>query len=700
MQKALILFLMYTNAALPTIRLALISAGSLLEREVESSNLVGHILTISVHLAIILLYNYGFLSLQVIGVICSELSINILMVLGYIIEPHINLAWLMGTLYLAFFVQGNLIASQVLRGICYFKPLVFVLIFGLTSGQIQLKDTNDLFVVIVLLWLGVIVVISILASEEAKTNLMKKLSEEKQQLISAVPVGLVVLTSEEQFIMPNAACLTHLDCLDSQQVKSKIEELTYRAGTAVYNPSSNSLAQDIKDYLGSSSTASVDFGQTELNHRTLCWRGQKLLWNDLPAAVIVNTDITEELQHELTKMESQFKNVMLRSVSHELKTPTNGIYHLVKAVLLGEDTPSWAKSKLQVALVCSEHLLMLISDLLDFSQLLSGAFSLSLTEFSLRKVLDDCVNLISLTADLKKVKLLRHFDPLLPEVALSDPNRLSQVLLNLLSNAVKFTPALGCIDVKAELTEEGQLEVSVTDSGIGIAPEDIPRLFSSFGRIASSGSMNPQGVGLGLHISNMLAQQLGGSSISVQSQVSQGSCFSFKVHIREDLSRVEMTYSETSYTAAEDLNSIQNVYVSEVWKSAYPPVLIVDDTEINRMVIVNILAQIKVECVEAENGAKAIDYIVKRAQAGKPLRVVVMDFEMPGMDGPTTSRTVLARLRELALPLPSIIAHTAYTTERDIGLCREAGMIDFLAKPSPCDLVCSMISKYLALSVD
>jgi CheY-like chemotaxis protein len=308
--------------------------------------------------------------------------------------------------------------------------------------------------------------------------------------------------------------------------------------------------------------------------------------------------------------------------------------------------------------------------------------------------------LISLTADLKKIKLLKHFDPLLPEVAVSDPNRLSQVLLNLLSNAVKFTPALGSIDVKAELTEEGQLEVSVTDSGIGIAPEDISRLFSSFGRLASSASMNPQGVGLGLHISNMLAHQLGSSPISVQSQVNQGSCFSFKVHISDDPSRVEMTYSETSYFAEEDLNAIHNIYVFEPWKSAYPPVLVVDDSEINRMVLVDILALIKVECAEAESGEKAVDYIVKRAQAGKSLRVVVMDYEMPGMNGPTACRTVFARLRELELPLPSIIAHTAYTAERDIRMCREAGMVDFLPKPSSSDLVCSMISKYLAKSVD
>jgi len=499
--------------------------------------------------------------------------------------------------------------------------------------------------------------------------------------------------------LTNRACLDYLGCNDSSKLISKICEFSYKQGTAQY-PDSKSLGADIFHYIRSMSHDLADFGQVHNNDKAFHWLGQKTTWNSKPAVVFVIKDITDVLNLERTQVESRFKNVLLRSVSHELKTPTNGILHSVQAILRERDVSPFAKEKLEIAEVSSKHLLLLIGDLLDFSQLLSSKFSLSLSNFNIRKLLSECVELMRLIADKKKLRLVKHFDPLLPETIYSDSNRLSQVMLNLLSNAVKFTPKRGKIEVRALLTDSMQMEISVTDNGIGISPENFSKLYHSFGRIENSILINPQGTGLGLHISNMLAKQLGEKPISLKSKPSEGSCFSFIVNIGNKVNRYQCQLSETStgeYDGLDEISSAQKVYSFKLRSRRLPPVLVVDDSPFNRCIITDILALANIECAEASTGKEAFEYVVRRAHSDKPVKVVVMDFEMPEMNGPTACIAIHKHLQELGLQLPKVIAHTAYSSDEDIRICREAGMIDYLAKPSPREVILSTIGKHLLL---
>jgi signal transduction histidine kinase/ActR/RegA family two-component response regulator len=697
LQKQLILTLMAVNAIVPFCKLLIIFLEIALSKDVSTADLVFHILAVPLHACVAVAYSRGFIPIKVLGVLCSELACLAFLIIGNFVEPHLNSIWSLGGLYLTFFVQANLIDNPKLKFLCYLKPLSTTVVFGIASGQLYLKEVNDLIVIVVNLLFGIIGAHSFVASEDIKQRLMQELREAKQQLtaiISAVPAGILVLTAQDVLVMTNETSFNLLGCTEAQELQDKLSALQFRPGSIRYQESSHTLMEDLRCYLSSASSDLANFGQTEEANKFLNWLAKKTTWKSEPAIVVSIRDITDVIRLERTQMESQFKNVMLRSVSHELRTPTNGILHSVQAVLRGDDVPLWARDKLDLAEVSCKHLLLLIDDLLDYSQIVAGRFSLSLSHFEVRRVLSDCVELMRLVAQRKKIRLVKHFDPLLPELCYSDSNRLSQVLLNLLSNAVKFTPRKGYIEVIARLTDQRQMQISVTDNGVGIAPENFARLFQCFGRLESSASINPQGVGLGLHISNMLALQLGGAPIDVKSRLREGSCFSFNVKIAE-VEQDAFSFYDTDWSGTEESGVARAIYAIKVTSKKNPPVLIVDDSPFNRSVIADILAANSIPSTEADNGQEAFDYVIRRAQAQLPVTVVVMDFEMPEMNGPTTCRRILARLNELGLPAPKIIAHTAYSAEEDLRQCIEAGMVDLLPKPASYDQILLVIRRYL-----
>mmetsp|Transcript_12322 Transcript_12322/g.23389 ORF Transcript_12322/g.23389 Transcript_12322/m.23389 type:complete len:452 (+) Transcript_12322:148-1503(+) len=449
-------------------------------------------------------------------------------------------------------------------------------------------------------------------------------------------------------------------------------------------------------YIDSESAELAHFGQTMIQENALSWIGQKTTWHSKPAVAVVIKDVTDVLLLERSQAESRFKNVLLRSVSHELKTPTNGILHSVQAIAQEKFAPTWVKEKLEIAEVSCKHLLLLIEDLLDFSQLLSKKFRLTNSFFNIRKVLSDCMQLMSLMAQKKKISLELNVDPLVPETVNSDMNRLSQVLLNLLSNAVKFTHKKGIVKVMAVLTDDLKLEISVHDTGIGIAPEDISRLFHAFSCIDNSANLNPQGTGLGLHISNMLAKQLGSTAIAVESTVNKGSRFSFRVDFHQASRPLKLVFSKKDYSCEDQECPVQKVPSLMNKARKYPPILVVDDSPFNRQALVDIISQLSFACGEACTGKEAYEYVVKRAQEGFPVKLIIMDFEMPEMNGPTAAAAIKAECGKLGWEAPKVIAHTAYSAEEDIKLCLDSGMVDYLPKPSPRDSIVAMILKYLS----
>mmetsp|Transcript_25826 Transcript_25826/g.45564 ORF Transcript_25826/g.45564 Transcript_25826/m.45564 type:complete len:716 (+) Transcript_25826:17-2164(+) len=697
--KDIELTLMLLNSAMPILRLVValidISCGAPLSFIYISVNITAAIFTTSM----IVLYLKKSLPLEYSKQITIETSGIAVLCLAFFEEPHLNLVWVTLYLYLTFLVQiPKLNSCSGQKYLTYIKPLLIICFFGLWQGMIILKSHTDIFAVIAIasfLYLAALVHSS---KVKHKKHILQKIKEAEQQLktvISAVPVGILVMTENNSVKIANSYACCKFQCSDNEQLTHKIREVTYKPGAKGADSSEDFLHKDLTLYLKSCSVDLVTFGQIEVADKCLSVIGNKTTWGGQPAIVVVIKDVTEVIQLERTQSESQFKNVMLRSVSHELKTPTNGILHSVQAVASGEDVPEWAKKRLSIAEVSCKHLLMLIYDLLDYSQLIAGKFRLQKCLFNLRKTLTDSVELMRLIAEKKHIHLVTHIDPLLPEEVFSDANRLSQVLLNFLSNGVKFTPREGKIEVSAVLNNYCQMELSVSDTGVGIPPNQIDNLFKAFSRSDTTASINPQGVGLGLHISNMLAKQLGNSSVTVESKLAEGSRFKCIVNIYEK-SRSSLSFYDEENPTVDDCMPLANkVYYFRNKESNLPRILVVDDSPFNRSVISDILNSVCIECAECDTGIEAIDYILSRAKRNCPIELVLMDFEMPLMNGPTTCKVILEKLKEQSLPVPTIIAHSAYSSEDDINLCKEAGMLDFLPKPSSKQEILAKLKLYL-----
>jgi signal transduction histidine kinase len=226
-----------------------------------------------------------------------------------------------------------------------------------------------------------------------------------------------------------------------------------------------------------------------------------------------------------------YKDRLLASVSHELRTPLNGNMNLVDCAIQDPSTPQKIKDKFLIPAVRSGKLLMhIINDILDYSQMQANSLKLVFTENNLRKGIEDAVQLVELQAARKGIELILDCDNSIPTNFQTDHNRMSQIVLNLLSNALKFT-FKGCIKCLVERLGSN-VRISISDTGIGISPENQKKLFGAYTKLEyeNQSEINPRGVGLGLSISNMLAQILGpsnASGISVTSFPGTGSTFSF-----------------------------------------------------------------------------------------------------------------------------------------------------------------------------
>lgn len=638
----------------------------------------------------------------VIDFVTTELTIILILVYGHLYEPQHWYTYTIGTMIIFYLVQvPNLPNYSWVRVAASTKQMAYLVGFGVYSGVIEtysecVMPASPMF--------SLIVAFVYQLDISRMMGLLGHLQESRSQLnaiIKAVPSGLIVIKSGGEIALHNTAAERLLECIGPDDLATQLRSLRYVENSQVDELNKEpELFKDILRYIDSDSLLESNFGLTGLKGRSLSWIGNKTTWKGNKACVIVIQDVTAMLQLEQARMESTFKNLMLRYVSHELRTPTNAIQHSVSSVAESPHIPSWAKYKLKVAEISSQQLLMLIDDLLDYSQLIVGQFSLVYSSFNFKEVITTCSDMISLQANLKKIQLVVNIDPLLPEFAYSDAKRLSQVLLNLLTNAIKNTRTGGRVELSAALNEEGYLEVSVSDNGIGIPADSIPSVFNMFARLPSSALTNAQGGRLSLHISNMIVSLLGShKGIKVNSIVGQGSRFSFTANIFKGEHRLHVTYSNSQgdlnmKTESENVETIIVPMFSSHSKSP-PSILVVDDAPFNRLVVRDFLKSEGLNCIEAESGQDCIDIVLQRTSTGCPIKLIIMDFEMPGMDGPTTTRNLIKLLADRGIDPPKVVAHTAYTSHDDQQLCIEAGMVDFIPKPSSKANFISTILPYL-----
>ena len=395
-----------------------------------------------------------------------------------------------------------------------------------------------------------------------------------------------------------------------------------------------------------------------------------------------------EQKEMLAKLEEALNNAQaaslakgrfLSNMSHEIRTPINAI---VGMTAIGKSAPAvhgkdYAFEKIEVA---SNHLLGVISDILEMSKIEAGKFELHNQPFDFRKIIENTANMLGMQMEEKALRLVVELDGAIPQFIIGDDLRLAQVITNLFTNAVKFTPHGGLITFNAKrLCHNGDLEnvirIEIADTGIGISEEQQSRLFSAFEQAEAGTTREFGGTGLGLAISKRIVEAMGGQ-ISIESELGKGAKFIFTV-------RFEVCDAEV--VSAVGVGNEQREFFGGY------RVLLVDDVEINREIVMAMFEPMGIEIDCAVNGAEAVDMF-----RNDPRRydIIFMDVQMPIMDGLTATHHIRAFNIEWAKNIP-IIAMTANVFQEDIAQCVQAGMNDHLGKPLKFERMIEKLRMYL-----
>ncbi|MDR3304811.1 MAG: response regulator, partial [Clostridiales Family XIII bacterium] len=375
------------------------------------------------------------------------------------------------------------------------------------------------------------------------------------------------------------------------------------------------------------------------------------------------------------------KSEFLARMSHEIRTPLNAVIGLTNLALKTND-PVKTRGHLEKIVDSSHQLLNIINDVLDMSKIESDKFEISNVEFLFSKLINHVRNVVQVKIGEKHQNFLTDFDfdPAIEVV--SDDLRLSQVLINLLNNAIKFTPDYGDITLILRIKDLGGdrliLHAEVRDSGIGISDEQQAKLFRSFEQADGSITRKFGGTGLGLAISKKIITLMDGD-IWVESALGEGSAFIFEV----ELSRVIASQKLSSAYLPENSEAHEYNWTGK-------KLLLVEDIDINREIVVGLLEDTGVEICSAENGLIALE----RFKSGEKFDLILMDVQMPVMDGIEATRKIRETATRPALTIP-IIAMTANAFKDDQERCLNAGMNAHIAKPIEIDNLMQTLDMYL-----
>jgi PAS domain S-box-containing protein len=429
-----------------------------------------------------------------------------------------------------------------------------------------------------------------------------------------------------------------------------------------------------------------------LNGLVILQKGELIIWSSVQdISDRKQSEARLQLANEELMRATRLKDEFLANMSHELRTPLNSILGMNEGLqdeIFGSINERQLKA-LKTIENSSTHLLSLINDILDVSKIESGKMVLDLTSTNIKNLCQSSLSFIKQQALTKRIQLIEKISNRLPEIML-DERRIRQVLINLLNNAVKFTPEQGMIVLEvsqvkldgyatSQTENSTYLRIAVIDTGIGISPENIHKLFHPFIQIDSALNRQYQGTGLGLALVKRIVE-LHGGNVTLTSELNVGSCFVINLPFNTDLPVLEV---QTGF--GSEVESIIDQNQSEQLES--PLILLAEDNEANIITFSSYLEAKGYRVVLAKDGQQAIDL----AKAHHP-DLILMDIQMPGIDGIEAIKQI--RLNPDLVNIP-IIALTALAMVGDREKCLAVGANDYLSKPMKLKQLATIIQQFL-----
>ncbi|MBF0371522.1 MAG: response regulator [Magnetococcales bacterium] len=382
------------------------------------------------------------------------------------------------------------------------------------------------------------------------------------------------------------------------------------------------------------------------------------------AGIIEKEQMEETLKQakESAEVANRAKSAFLAAMSHDIRTPMNaiiGMGELLAESTLDPDQEQW----LTVSNRAGEQLLTLINDILDLSKIEAGQLELESLSFDLPELILQTMEIVSIQAQDKGIRLIHQLDASLPQKVDGDPQRLRQIFLNLLSNALKFTDQ-GEVTVTAKADTEGLYSFSVTDTGIGIPADRLEAIFSAFVQASADTTRKFGGTGLGLAICRQLVERMGGH-IQVESTVGQGSRFFFT-----------LAFPPSGYALGKDKIDPQPLPLPQTETTSGLNILLADDSDDNCTLIKAFLSKEPHHITRAANGAEAVD----RFRSGR-FDLVLMDLQMPVLDGLEATHQIRRWEAKNSRPPTFIAALTAFAMKENAQQAIAAGCNCHLSKP-------------------